>query len=469
MVVKLTEQQYRWLSKAEDILVNKGYLNEDVYASDFDDRRKTVNLTYNKGGSSRKRNKYKGEFLKTDKMDANNNDTYIIPLKGGIMSYNITSISGTKVMHYFKNYFNGNAGKETIDVNGTDYRLEMERQEFNDFLSQFITKVSNVITHYVTEITRDNPNISFSTVSIYPVKSSSNFNVKMVDEIISNGLTLNGMNVRKVDTNILNKDTSELKKDEDFISKNQEYYNSRRSTMDRLPGTHMQALNTDINRLKSKNAIIPYINEINQTFNELYTSYHALKQRMANGQNIRQSSIQKIADLYNHYYELFDKIIETATYFNEITGKQQKQLASYNGEDMLYQQLKGSKPASINARTEELRNFLKGYIDKNNKYKDIGICQWQPVDFQIKKFTNDSRIALQNMFKFNDEKLKDEIEQIKNTILVIFDDNISGGATLSDICYQYKKLGITHIIPITFGKMKETWGGINKPENGFNY
>ena len=60
----------------------------------------------------------------------------------------------------------------------------------------------------------------------------------------------------------------------------------------------------------------------------------------------------------------------------------------------------------------------------------------------------------------------------EGTVFVIFDDNISGGSTLSDICYQAKKLGIKYIIPITFGEMRVKYQqgtlAINAPEK-WNY
>ena len=76
-------------------------------------------------------------------------------------------------------------------------------------------------------------------------------------------------------------------------------------------------------------------------------------------------------------------------------------------------------------------------------------------------------------FSKNSEIVQQELDKIKNTVFVIFDDNI-GGATLSDICLQAKKLGINYIIPITFGKMRESYNKsasvtITKPENDFNY
>ena len=83
-------------------------------------------------------------------------------------------------------------------------------------------------------------------------------------------------------------------------------------------------------------------------------------------------------------------------------------------------------------------------------------------------------MALKNYFIPNeDSKMVDkEIENLKNNIVIIFDDNVSGGATLSDICLQLQNLGIKYIIPITFGRMRESWNvgmmRINKPKK-FNY
>ena len=92
----------------------------------------------------------------------------------------------------------------------------------------------------------------------------------------------------------------------------------------------------------------------------------------------------------------------------------------------------------------------------------------QAEDFQIKNLSNDVRMGMKNYFALNSELAKEEMEKIKGTIFVIFDDNISGGATLSDICMQAKQLGIEYIIPITFGEMQMKYNlgignQINKP------
>ena len=116
--------------------------------------------------------------------------------------------------------------------------------------------------------------------------------------------------------------------------------------------------------------------------------------------------------------------------------------------------------------------LLKGVY----KSKIYDVCRWQPVNFQIKKLGNDIRMALKNYFSPNkDENLvKQEVEKTSGGVVVVFDDNVSGGATLSDICMQLQNLGMKYIIPITFGKMRTSYNQgvgiiINKPDNDFNY
>lgn len=476
MIVKLTEQQYRFFSNARDVL------GEDVYAKGIDNDNKTINLTYTKGGSSRRRNKYGGEFVKTDKMDRLDNDTYIVPLKGGIKSYNITSIGGSKVMRYFKHYFErgGNTG-DKVKVAGEDYTLQLEEKEFNDFLNMFIAKVGAVIEHYARNMIYENNAVDFTRLAIYPVKSSSNFNTTIVDELIRRGVTINGMTLERVSEEILQKDTTELQKDEDFINKNKDYYNSKRAWngSDNLKGTHMQALNTDYNRLSRLPEVQAQIDKANEyTFSQhrasrgkLLRQWDSVKNRLKNGKPI-DKSIALLDQYLREYQEAVDQITKIAAYYDETVGKADKKIKPHL--EKVAQKIKNTKGPTVLKRKEELLALLRQYgYGKNLPNPLYDICMWRPVDFQVKKLGNDSRLAMKNFFKFDDDILQQEMDRIKNSILVIFDDNISGGSTLSDICYQYSKLGIEHIIPITFGKMHEQWvmNGtvIDKPENGFNF
>lgn len=145
----------------------------------------------------------------------NNDDTYEVPLKGGIVSYNITSISGQEVMHYFKNKV---AQVQLKDENGNKdiYQLFMEDEDFNKFEQDFENKVGIVVKSKLQGFkTIDGQPIS--SLSIYPVPSSSDFNDVMAKVLQRKGF--NGMNVQIINCNILNKDTSKLEKDVDFIKK----------------------------------------------------------------------------------------------------------------------------------------------------------------------------------------------------------------------------------------------------------
>ena len=116
-------------------------------------------------------------------MNQNNHDTYIVKLKGGMDSYNITSINGTEVMHYFKNKWAKikiKYGNENADL----YDIKMDDEQYKDFLSTFKSKVGTVVEWKVNEFKKENPDVVFNSVSIYPVPSSSDFNEVMANDLI---------------------------------------------------------------------------------------------------------------------------------------------------------------------------------------------------------------------------------------------------------------------------------------------
>lgn len=160
-------------------------------------KRQNTNMTKNRG------NMKSSDMLDTGKMDQNNNDTFIVPLKGGINSYNITSIKGVEVMHYFKNKVNNKKTDIQIDVNGVknEYQLIMQDSEFQNFLNTFIQKVGNVVNYAVENFQNEE---GFNGISIYPVPSSSNFNTFMCKAIASK-IKISGLNTRQITTEIFKK------------------------------------------------------------------------------------------------------------------------------------------------------------------------------------------------------------------------------------------------------------------------
>ena len=472
--VKISESAYQY------------YINEDVFINGISNNKNKniANLTYkrnNNGGIVRNRgNMTSLDMLKTNLMDNNSGQTtYEVKLKGGITSYNITDINGTEVMHYFKRKFSHEEAR--IKLGDTEYDLEMQDSEFRNFMTQFLNKVNAVVEYRARQFMENNKGLTFSNIYIYPVPSSSNFNIEMVKRIVKNNHTIDNLPVSAISGSILKKDTSNLEKDTDFIDKNQDYYNSERWQTGGNGGSHMQAVDNDLNRLsrlESVKAEIDKANEFTKIENRKQTGslLHQLNYVSARLNNPEKygaptlKSIKKLYDLYIEYQQVVKNITIAGEYYDTIAQKYHKPHLKKVAEAIKY-----SKGPSIEGRTQRILQILQEYNMTNGiPVKPYDICMWQPVNFQIKKLGNDSRMALKNYFSINNDTAEAELKNTDNSIVVIFDDNISGGATLSDICYQLQKIGVKYMIPITFGKMRTSYSQgigqvINKPENGFNY
>lgn len=472
--VKISESAYQY------------YINEDVFINGISNNKNKniANLTYkrnNNGSIARNRgNMTSLDMLKTNLMDNNSGQTtYEVKLKGGFTSYNITDINGTEVMHYFKRKF---SNEETrIKLGDTEYDLEMQDSEFRNFMVQFLNKVNAVVEYRARQFMENNKGLTFSNIYIYPVPSSSNFNIEMVKRIVKNNHTIDNLPVSAISSSILKKDTSNLEKDTDFIDKNRDYYNSERWKTGGNGGSHMQAVDNDLNRLsrlESVKAEIDKANEFTKIENRKQTGslLHQLNYVSARLNSPEKygaptlKSIKKLYDLYIEYQEAVKNITIAGEYYDTIAHKYHKPHLKKVAEAIKY-----SKGPSIEGRTQRILQILKEYNMTNGlPVKPYDICMWQPANFQIKKLGNDSRMALKNYFSINNDSSEAELKNTDNSIVVIFDDNISGGATLSDICYQLQKIGVKYMIPITFGKMRTSYSQgigqvINKPENGFNY
>lgn len=456
--IKITEEQYKYIINCKDIL------KEDVYINNLNNKNKTASLTYNSDHSSKinRGNKTSADMLKTDKMDENNTDTYIVPLKGGINSFNITSINGTEVMHYFKEQ------NAFIEINDITYKLNMENREVDAFMKQFVKKVENVTKWQLKEFSKKNKDIKYTTISIYPVPSHSNFNKTMANTL--QGMSIGGMNIQVINEAILRKDTTNLQRDEDFIEKNKDYYAQLQTVNNPERGTHIQNMNNTMNKLQAWQKTEIEIKNANNLAYEVFKQYLNITNKRGRKSS---ESIMNLRKSYDEYVQSRKKIRKLSVWFDEINDKNHKQtitsLTTSNNID----------PNIDNQTlTENIINILIQYGYGKGLYgRNVETLEGMTFNnFQIKKMTNDTRMGLKNYFQKNDkyDNIEKEIEKAKGTLIIIFDDNVSGGATLGDICYQLNNMGLYSLVPITFGKMRESWNisqfiQIDKPKNGWNY
>lgn len=450
-IFKITEAQYNAFINGED-------LNEDVYASGQKGRNK-IQLTYKKRQSSNPTKNFgtlnPAELLNTGKMDQNNADTFEVPLKGGIMSYNITSIRGTEIMHYFKNKH----AKMDVDLNGDgqkeSYDLWMDDPEYQAFFKQFYTKVNNVVENAINNFrNQSNSNVNFSGVSIYPVPSSSDFNRTMANNL-SHYVKIAGLNVVTINSSMFRKDLTNLQKDKDFIKKNKDYYQGQMYKYGDDATTHEQYVDKTLrdysNTETIRNNVRKLIDEYNAIYNQMDRYYLTFYKNPT--KNFQET-------LAGHYKNLFDKL----TQINDALKQGRKVAISAS---QIYDTLKGTKSQVEARKTDNIWNLVKPYFrGKGTGVTKIPMHRLEIKDFQIKNLSNDTRMGMKNYFASNNEIVQQEMEKINGTVFVIFDDNISGGATLSDICMQAKNLGIEYIIPITFGEMQMKYNhGIGKQIN----
>jgi len=468
------------ISEAVDNTVKS--IMEDVFADRSTIRgrkNKTINLTYKKHSNKNVGNLTSTDMLGTEKMEKNDEDTYVIKLKGGIKSYNITSIKGEEVMHYFKRKFAKKSTPTTLNANGVTYELDMEDSEFAEFINTFNTKVSRVINYCIQEFRKENREYVPSKVSIYPVPSSENFNEEMAK--VMSKMSLAGLPVQVIDSRILKKDLRNLQKDEDFINKNKEFFNGRMAPNSDVNGYDkpvISHLEDNIRKLGAFNEAIKYVDVMNSAFNKILVSWNNFKV------NNSQKTLQTLASAYAKYYDALKACTNLVSY---------KNFTRNNGQDTYFKMktianaIKYTKGRSVEDRSGKIWALVAPILGKQispstgKEYSQVDINEWTPNKFQIKNLSNGERMGLKNYYNQNEdlEFVQKELERIKGGVFVIFDDNISGGATLSDICYQCKEMGIEYIIPITFGEMAQKWTmnmiPLSKPTNNkgkygeFNY
>ena len=451
--IYLTESQFRDYVR---------FLVENVYVNNISNGK--ANLTYTKGVKRNKNTQNPFDYLKTDKMDEKNADTYEVTLKGGLVCYNITSIHGNEVMHYFKHLWDKKNKPATmrfknVQTNQTEeYELQMLQSEENEFMKTFKEKVGFVVDYCIDKFKAKQPDIDISGISIYPVPSSSNFNITMANKLSESGLY--DYPVQVINQNILLKNLKNLERDEEFIEKNKDYYQSKMYRKRSDDVTVDSYLNGTLNKLQALKKAQDNVDKINELVRDLLIRFNNYKISLKRVDSNNTRLVSNMANEYKKYCDLLYETLHITNYTNEY-GENSKSHFNTIANTKAY-----SKGASIDKRSLAIWAVVKPYLRGEKSpltgkpYTMQKIKYFDKTKFEIKDLTNGERMGLKNIYNVNDvdtELVQNELNKIKGTVFVIFDDNISGGATLSDICYQCKKIGIENIIPITFGEMNEKW------------
>ena len=113
-----------------------------------------------------------------------------------------------------------------------------------------------------------------------------------------------------------------------------------------------------------------------------------------------------------------------------------------------------NKKAEIKAIEELIKVMRKGRKGRD-KTKD---ANGRAKNFEIKSIEDRRRRSIEGLFEIN-PKLNGIQQDLKGKHIVIFDDNISSGSTLDDICLELQKYGVASILPITLAIIPKTMIG----------
>jgi len=113
----------------------------------------------------------------------------------------------------------------------------------------------------------------------------------------------------------------------------------------------------------------------------------------------------------------------------------------------------------IQNKTEQIPLLRKG-----QKGVDPTIRNGKVRDWQIKSLDDKTRKAIENIFSIA-PAYQNKLYKFKGKNIFVWDDNISSGATLDDICLTLQKIGANEITAMTLGVInptkygKDRWGG----------
>ena len=139
-------------------------------------------------------------------------------------------------------------------------------------------------------------------------------------------------------------------------------------------------------------------------------------------------------------YELRVKVDELNDYIAYHSGKRGRPSNEIKNKKELVKNLE-----------EQIKILRKGRRGRDKTKTSDGKAK----NFEIKSIEDKRRRSLEGLFGIN-PKLSGIQQDLKDKHIVIFDDNISSGATLDDICLELQKYGVASILPITLAIIPKT-------------
>ena len=106
----------------------------------------------------------------------------------------------------------------------------------------------------------------------------------------------------------------------------------------------------------------------------------------------------------------------------------------------------------IDLYNQDISQLRKGQMGKD---PTIDKATGKVKNWQIKSIDDKERRSIEGIFELNPQ-YKNIQYKLNGKHIVIFDDNLSSGATLDDVCLALKNLGVASVMPFTLGVIAPT-------------
>ena len=224
----------------------------------------------------------------------------------------------------------------------------MLKQEREEFLNQFISKIEVVLTDFINKNIENREDLV--GITLFPVKSSSKFNTKMADEMAD--MSVLGLPVQIISEDLLVKDLRHLEKDDEFIERNADFYNGKYSALDKFNmGTVNQNLDKEINKYNTLSSVWQHLPEINNYFEIIKTLYYRY-----NREGLSDKMMDKLAEVYKKYYDALQKCYGLK-YLDTVSGTEKK----LHKEKIIVAK-RYTKGPSVEKRSEDIWKLVKSNI-----------------------------------------------------------------------------------------------------------
>lgn len=111
----------------------------------------------------------------------------------------------------------------------------------------------------------------------------------------------------------------------------------------------------------------------------------------------------------------------------------------------------------LNTYNNQIKDLRKGKRGRDATTTPDGDVK----DFQIKSVGDKERRSIEGLFEINPEFNGIQQKLVGKNVLV-FDDNLSSGATLDDVCLLLQKIGVKSITPVTLAVIPKTIYGAHE-------